>query len=136
MKRRAILAGIAASGLPVGLAMPVHPQSIARVAWISAGTAAIAGPYLAAFREGMRDNGLAEGTDYVFDPYFADGNYERFPALVQAALARAPAAVLLVGSRDVQAVQRATRTVPIVFMATTQLKSVSASAVMKRRSPG
>ena len=81
---------------------------------LSAGAAANAAR-LAAFKQGMRENGLIEGKHYVLDVVSAEGHYERFPALVKQLLQRGPAVILAGTVAAVRAAQQATRTVPIVM---------------------
>jgi putative ABC transport system substrate-binding protein len=106
----------------------------ARIAWLAPGSAAMQGHYVVSFREGMRENGLQEGRDYVLDVQYADGHYERFPAMVEAALQRDPAVMILVAIPSVRAAQRATRTVPIVFVSTTD--PVGSGLVASLAQPG
>jgi hypothetical protein len=109
----AALGGTAAAWPPL-----VHAQRPARLAWIAPGTEAITAKFIAALRESVANNGLAEGRDYVLGIYYADGDYRRFPALTQEALAHAPAVLLVVTIASVRAAQQATRTIPIVAMST------------------
>ncbi len=115
MRRREF---ILVAGAAVAWPLAARAQQPARLAWIGSGTAAGSAVFLAAFREGMRGNGLAEGTDYVLDLFWSDGYYERFPDLVEEALARKPAVILVVTIASVRAAQRATKTIPIVFIST------------------
>ena len=117
MRRRGFTSLLA--GTALGWPLVAQAQRPARLALIVNVTAAQARAGLfSELREGLRENGLAEGTDYVLEPYFADGDYDRFPALMQAALARQPTVLLMIGSPAVLAAQQATKSVPIVFMAT------------------
>jgi putative ABC transport system substrate-binding protein len=69
------------------------------------------------FRQGLRDAGYAEGRDVVIEWRSANGNYDRVPELV-ADLMQRKVDVIVVGSTvAVQAVQRATSTIPIVMAA-------------------
>ena len=95
-----------------------HGQQLARLAWIGSGTATGSAGSLTAFREGMTENGLVEGKDYFLDVLWADGEYERFPAMLQEALARKPAIILVQTIASVRAAQQATKSIPIVFMST------------------
>jgi putative tryptophan/tyrosine transport system substrate-binding protein len=120
MKRRILVTtGIAALG-GTATTWPAfgQAQQPARLAWIEPGAAATSTKYVAALRGGLTDNGLVEGRDYLLEMFFADGDYRRFPALTQAALARSPAILLVVTIASVRAAQQATKTVPIVFMST------------------
>ena len=89
-----------------------------RIAWIWPGTPSGDAVRLAAFSEGMRELGLQEGRDYVLHSSYAQGHYERFAALADEALARKPALVMVNTIASVRAAQQATKTVPIVFVAT------------------
>ncbi len=89
----------------------------ARIGFIVTPKAAAIATRLAAFKQGMRENGLIEGQHYVLDVVYADGQYERFPALVQELLQRGPAVIMVSTTAAVRAAQQATRTVPIVMTA-------------------
>ena len=87
----------------------------ARIGFIVAPNAAAIATRLAAFKLGMRENGLIEGQHYVLDVVYADGQSGRFPALAQELLQRAPAVIMASTIAAVRAAQQATRTVPIVM---------------------
>ena len=105
------------AALLVALVLPASAQTPARIARIGPGSAASAVQCLTAFREGMREGGLVEGTHYVLDERYADGNYDRFPALTGELLKRNPALIMVSTIASVRAAQQATKTVPIVFVA-------------------
>ena len=71
--------------------------------------------FVDAFKQGMFDNGLVEGRDYVLDLRFAEGNYNRFDTLAAEVVRRNPAAIIVTTIRAAQAAQRATSTIPIVM---------------------
>ncbi len=96
----------------------VWAQAPARIAWVWPGSAENSVVFLAAFRQGMRENGLTEGKHFVIEQRFGEGRYERFPALVDELLKHDPAVIMVVTIASVQAAQKATRTVPIVFVST------------------
>jgi putative ABC transport system substrate-binding protein len=97
---------------------PARAREPARLAWIAPGTLAVEAPRQAAFRAGLAENGLVDGRDYVLEMFYAEGDYRRFPELTRQALALDPAVLLVVTIASVRAAQQATRTVPIIFMAT------------------
>ena len=66
----------------------------------------------------MRENGMVEGQHYVLDERYADGEYDRFPALTEELLALKPAIIMVNTIASVRVAQQATKTVPIVFVAT------------------
>ena len=62
MKRRVFLVSAAAAALACRSA---RAQQAARLAWIGSGTEAGSAVFLTAFRDGMRENALVEGRDFV-----------------------------------------------------------------------
>lgn len=116
MKRRAfvILAGGALVERP---RMASAQQPPARVGFMYSGSAnsGAAKRVIGFLKQGFTDNGLVEGRDYVFDVRFADGDYERFPAMARD-LARAGAKVILASTiPSVKAVQALDPPVPAVI---------------------
>jgi putative ABC transport system substrate-binding protein len=90
-----------------------------RIGFLASGAAASANSASAidAIRQGLRDNGLIEGQDYVLDSRFPAGNYARFPDMARE-LAKAGARVILVNTiASVRAAQNLTPPVPVVMLA-------------------
>ena len=109
----------ALTALLLALVAPSWAQAPVRIGWIGPGSAEGHAIHMSAFRQGMRENGLEEGKHYVLDERYAQGKYERFPALTEELLARHPAILLVNTIASVRVAQQATRTVPIVFISTT-----------------
>ena len=66
-------------------------------------------------KQGFSDSGLIEGRDYLFDVRFADGDYQRFPAMARD-LAQAGAKVILASTiPSVRAAQQLDPPVPVVI---------------------
>lgn len=75
-------------------------------------------PYDRAFLQGMSERGYVEGKNLIVEWRFADGQYERLPALA-ADLERLKVDVIVAStSPAIRAAQRVTTTIPIVFPAT------------------
>ena len=74
-------------------------------------------PYYDAFNAKLRELGYIEGKNIIVEWRFADGKYERLPGLADE-LVKSNVEVLVTHSTPgAQTLQRATSTVPIVFMA-------------------
>src|SRR5215470_8567469 len=83
LTRRALLLALASL-----LALPVSTWAqpggkVYRIGFLSAQFAALFQPQLKAFREKLRDLGYAEGRNLVFEYRWAEGRYERLPALAR-----------------------------------------------------
>ena len=93
-------------------------QQLARIAWVGSRSERDMAVILAAFKQGLRENGLIEGKHYVLDARWADGHYERFPEMVDDLLSRKPAVMMVNTIASVRIAQQATKTVPLVMMST------------------
>jgi putative ABC transport system substrate-binding protein len=114
MNRRDTLLAILSLG--VGSRLVIAQPGPARLALIASGSAEGGTGILAALRTGLRENGLTEGKEYVLDPFWADGHYDRFPKLLEAALGRKPSIILVMTIASARAAQQATKIVPIVMV--------------------
>src|SRR5262245_60355348 len=73
--------------------------------------------FLQAFRQGLREQGYAEGQNIAVEYRWAEGHYDRLPTLV-AELIRLKVNIIVAGnSTTVQAAKQATATIPIVMLA-------------------
>jgi putative ABC transport system substrate-binding protein len=77
-------------------------------------------PRLAAFHKGLGETGYVEGRDVAFVYRWAEGQYDRLPALAADLVGRRVAVIAAMGGDGPPlAAKGATRTVPIVFASTT-----------------
>jgi putative tryptophan/tyrosine transport system substrate-binding protein len=115
MRRRefiALLGGAAAAWPLVAWAQePGRPV----IGFLSSSSAGPDAPRIEHFRHGLGDAGFVEGRNLVVEYRWAEGRYERLPALA-AELVRRPVAVLVgAGVTAAVAAKTVTATIPIVF---------------------
>lgn len=118
MKRRAFVT--AGGALAATLASRVLAQGgkpVRRVSFLSHSSPKAWGHLLEEFRAGLRSLGYVEGRDVILDVWWAENRLDRIPGLIAEALASKPVVIVTHGSPNVAALQKATRTVPIVFAA-------------------
>jgi putative ABC transport system substrate-binding protein len=118
MERRTLI-GMLAGGL---LAAPLSAWAqqagkVYRVGFLGNSTAALEANLVGPFREGLRDLGYVEGRNVVIEYRWAEGKYERFPALVAELLALKVDVIVTAGTPAALAVKQATTTVPLVMAA-------------------
>ncbi len=118
MKRREfimLLAG-AAAAWPLA-ARAQQAGKIPRVGFMGNSTAALEANLVGPFRDGLRELGYQEGRNIVIEYRWAEGNYERFPALVAELLAVPVDVIVTAGTPATLAVKKATSRVPLVMIA-------------------
>ena len=116
MRRREFLASLAGLTIrPFG----VHAEqaAIPAVGFLSSLSAAALGGPVAAFRDGLQSAGYTEGKNVEIEFRWADGHYDRLPALAADLVTRQVAVIVTVGGDPPAfAAKAASTTIPIVFM--------------------
>jgi putative ABC transport system substrate-binding protein len=134
MRRRSLLAFFAAAALSPSLAGAQQPMPV--IGWLSSGSPgsdSISGR-LPAFRRGLNETGYAEGQDVAIEYRWAEGQYDRFPALAADLVNRHVAVIVTPGPSQAFAAKAATSTIPIVFE--TGIDPVQSGLVASLNHPG
>jgi putative ABC transport system substrate-binding protein len=120
MRRRDFIAamGAAAACLFAPHAVRAQQTTTRTIGWLSLRSAdtSTEKSILAAFRQGLNQTGYVEGRNLTIEFRFADGHYDRLPALA-ADLVRRQVEVLMTGggTNVARVAQAATTTIPIIF---------------------
>src|SRR3989475_6134683 len=110
-----LIVGFPLASLGTAAAQP--PEKGPRVGYLNPGSPSdpLSQRRLEAFRQGLRELGYVEGQNIAIESRWAEGKYDRYPALA-ADLVRLKVDVIVAhGGAATQAVQQATRTIPIVM---------------------
>jgi ABC-type uncharacterized transport system substrate-binding protein len=94
-----------------------QPGKIPRIGFLGNSTAALEANLIGPFREGLRDLGYVEGKNIVIEWRWAEGKYERFPALIAELIASKVDLIVTAGTPATIALKKATTTLPLVMIA-------------------
>jgi ABC-type uncharacterized transport system substrate-binding protein len=125
MNRRAFIAalgGAAATSASRPLTARAQPQSrLARVGYLGLVSASWHAPRVAAFRDGLRNLGYIEGKNIAIEFRWAEGQYDRLPALAAELVQLNVDVIVTHAAPGAFAAKRATSTIPIVITAIADL---------------
>src|SRR3974390_838141 len=121
MRRRDFITLVGGTALACPLAVRAQQRPVTpTIGYLHSATADAAAHFVTAFRNGLRETGFIEGQNLAVEYRFAEGQYDRLPALA-ADLVRRQVAVIVASGGDppALAVKAATATIPIVFISST-----------------
>jgi putative ABC transport system substrate-binding protein len=115
MRRREIIT-LVGSAVAWRSAVRAQQQAMPVVGLLSANMQSVSDNLVAAFRKGLADSGYVEGRNVTVEYRWAEGKYDRLPALASE-LVRRPVAVIAIPDTTpgALAAKKATSSIPIVF---------------------
>jgi putative ABC transport system substrate-binding protein len=116
MKRRDLLLLFGGGAMTVPRILRAQQKAMPVIGWLASGSSGPYAPFVAAFRQGLSETGYVEGQNVVIEYRWAEGQYDRLPALAADLVSIKVAVIATSGSTpSARAAQNATSTIPIVF---------------------
>jgi putative ABC transport system substrate-binding protein len=116
MRRRELL--LVLGGAMTAARRPrAQQKTIAVIGYLNSASPDPAAPYLAAFRQGLSETGYVEGQNLAIEYRWAEGHYDRLPALAADLVDRKVDLIATSGGTPpARAAKNASSTIPIVFV--------------------
>ena len=124
MRRREFITLVGGAAVAWPLAARAQQSAMPVIGYLHSASAAPFAHLVAVFREALSDFGFVEGRNVAIEYRWAEGQYDRLPALA-AELVSCRISLLVTGGGDPPALaaQAATSTIPIVFGSTDPIKA-------------
>jgi putative tryptophan/tyrosine transport system substrate-binding protein len=119
MRRRDFIAGLGGAAVASPLVARAQQARLPVIGFLGIASATVMRPaLLPAFHRGLREAGYVEGHNVTIEYFWAEGSYDRLPALAAEAVRR-PVDVIVAAGGSIAALvaKRATSTIPVIILA-------------------
>jgi putative ABC transport system substrate-binding protein len=116
LRRRAFITALCGAAAWPLAARAQQAASRLTIGYLSGGTVATQGPWIAAFARRLGELGWIEGRDVVIERRLAEGHKERFAEFAAELVDRKADVIVTTGTPATAAVKRLTKKIPIVFV--------------------
>ena len=115
MRRREFISLLGGAAAAWPLAARGQQSAMPVIGILNAGSREVMRPQITAFLEGLKKSGYVESQNLVVEYRFAEGQFDRFPALASDLIRRQVSVLFTSSLAGVHAAKEATSTIPIVF---------------------
>jgi putative ABC transport system substrate-binding protein len=115
MKRRELML-LVGGALTAGRALRAQQKAVPVIGFLSVRSPGEAAGVLAAFHQGLRETGYVEGQNVAIEYRWAEGRYDRLPALAADLVGRRIDVIAAIAAPSTVAAKNTTSAIPIVFL--------------------
>jgi putative ABC transport system substrate-binding protein len=117
MRRRDFVSVLAGAGAIWPLRSRAQQSPLPVIGYLNGASASQFPQLLAGFHKGLSETGYSEGRNVAIEYHYADGQYDRLPALAADLVSRRVSVIVATaGTPTIRAAKAATSTIPIVFV--------------------
>jgi putative ABC transport system substrate-binding protein len=117
MDRRTFLSGVAVGVLATPVAAQAPTGKTARIGILALRPPGVSNPNTEALMQGLRERGYVEGRNLVIEYPDALGREDRLPELAADLVRKQVDVILIIGPAPLEAARKATKTIPLVMVA-------------------